>query len=172
MGALINFEVKKLPRVKLLGKELRYGMDALMRGDNPLPGFWDKCFAEDAFAPLEAQGAQVYDPSYVGVMTDWDRGDGDFSYIVGMLMREDTLAPEGYYSKLLEPAEIAVGYIQGKDTQDVCGNAHELTEQALKEKGYRCDGMAWSAEVYNCPRFTEADADGNIVLDYYIPLSE
>lgn len=171
MGVLIDFEVKSLPQLKLVGKELRHSMEAQMKGDNPLPGFWGECFGEDAFAPLEAQADQVYDPSYVGVMIDWARGDGMFSYVVGMLMKPDAVVPEGYYSVMLDETHAAVGYIRGKDTADVCDNAHELTEAALKEKGLNCDGMAWSMELYNCPRFTTPDADGNIVLDYYIPLN-
>ncbi len=171
MGTLVNFEVKKLPELKLIGKELRHGMEALMKGDNPLPAFWDECFGAAIFAPLEAQAAQVYDPSYLGVMLDWARGDGMFSYVIGMLMLPGAEVPEGYYCATLAETDAAIGYIRGKDTADVCSNAHELTERALKEKGLQCDGMAWSMELYNCPRFTTPDENGDIVLDYYIPLS-
>jgi len=42
--------------------------------------------------------------------------------------------------------------------------------QALTSLGYTNNDMTWCMELYNCPRFTEPDAQGNIILDYYIPI--
>lgn len=171
MSELIHFEIKELPALKLVGKELRYSRNALMQGDNRIPGLWDQCYAENAFAVLEAQTDCVFDAAHVGVMIDWDRGDGDFSYICGMLMRDDAVVPEGYVSRMLVPTKAAVSWIRGKDVADVCAKAHELTEQALQAEGYRNDGMSWCMELYNCPRFTTPDEKGQITLDYYIPVA-
>ena len=107
----------------------------------------------------------VYCPDYVGVMIDWYKGDGNFSYIVGMLMKAGVDVPDGFFSRALPAAKVAVGWIQGKDTADVCSNAHALTEKALKAEGYTCDTMRWCMELYNCPRFTQPDANGEIVLE-------
>ncbi|WP_024833748.1 GyrI-like domain-containing protein [Ruminiclostridium josui] len=172
MSELIKFEVKRLPGVKIVGKELRYNMEALMKGDNRIPDFWDKCFADGIFSLLEDQTDFIFDSSYVGVMLDWDKGDGDFSYIVGMLMKDGVSVPEGYYHKDLEETDVAIGWIKGKNTADVCSSAHPLTEQAIKEKGYKCDNMKWCMELYNCPRYTTPDENGHIVLDYYIPIND
>ncbi|ACL74788.1 hypothetical protein, partial [Ruminiclostridium cellulolyticum] len=68
MSELVKFEVKKLPRIKLVGKELRYNMEAHMKGDNRMPAFWDKCFANEIFLLLEKQTEFVYDSAYVGVI--------------------------------------------------------------------------------------------------------
>lgn len=171
MAEFIQLEIKELPSLLVVGKEIRYSMEALMQGDNRLGKLWDTCFAENIFAALEAQPDYVYDSSYVGAMTDWDRGDGDFSYICGMLMREGAQVPQGYRSCKLVATRVAVGWIRGTDTADVCANAHAQTENALKEKGYDCTGMRWSMEVYNCPRFTTPDENGRIILDYYIPIT-
>lgn len=170
MGELIKFNLKKLPSLKLVGKELRYNMEAHMKGDNRIPTFWEKCFADGIFSLLEKQVDLVYDNSYVGVMLDWDKGDGDFSYIVGMLMKDDAFVPEGYVCRDIEETDVAIGWIKGKNTADVCSAAHPLTEKAIKENGYKCDQMKWCMELYNCPRFSQPDENGDIILDYYIPV--
>lgn len=172
MATLINLEVKALPCLKLIGKEMRHNMAAMMQGDNPMGAFWGTCFAQNTFVPLEAQGDKVFDPAYVGVMLDWNRGDGNYSYVVGMLMHPDAAVPEGYYSADLEATSAGIGYIQGKDTGDVCSQAHELTEAKLKEAGHRFSHMTWCMELYNCPRYTTPNEHGQIILDYYIPLDE
>ena len=43
MGDLVKIEVIKLPKIFIVGKEIRYSDEALNKGDNRLPGFWDKC---------------------------------------------------------------------------------------------------------------------------------
>ncbi len=169
MAELIQFEVKELPKLVVVGKALRHNMEALMKGDNPIGGFWDKCFGENVFAPLEAQGSRIYDPSYVGIMCDWDRGDGDFSYIVGMMMRPGATVPEGYDTWEIQPTKAAVSWLRGENVGDVCSCAHGATEQAMRERGIAPEGMPWCMELYNCPRFTTPDDQGRITLDYYIP---
>jgi predicted transcriptional regulator YdeE len=170
MGELIKFEVKKLPGLKLVGKELRYNMEAHMKGDNRIPAFWEKCFEDGTFSLLEKQVDFVYDNSHVGIMMDWDKGDGDFSYIVGMLMKDGVSLPEGYICRDIKETDVAIGWIKGENTADVCSVAHPLTEKAIKENGYKCEQMKWCMELYNCPRFTQPDENGDIVLDYYIPV--
>jgi predicted transcriptional regulator YdeE len=145
-------------------------MEKLMQGDNRLGALWDKCFAENTFAALESQVEHVFDPSYVGFMTDWDLGDGDFSYIVGMMMKDGAQIPDGYIVKKLPACKAGVGWIRGDDVRDVCSNAHEQTTSALKGHGRQCETMRWCMELYNCPRFTTPDENGKITLDYYIPL--
>lgn len=170
MGRLINFEVAELPKLYVVGRELRYSMEALMGGDNRIPALWSTCFTDDTFSKLENQNELVFDASYVGVMTDWDKGDGDFSYICGMLMKEGVTVPNGYTAHEIEATRVAIAQIKGSDTADVCSNAHELTEKKLKDEGHSCDKMKWSMEFYNCPRYTEPDENGEIILDYYIPI--
>jgi predicted transcriptional regulator YdeE len=170
MGELIKFEVKRLPSLKLVGKELRYNMEVHMKGGNRIPSFWDNCFADETFSLLEKQADSIYDDSYVGVMLDWYKGDGDFSYIVGMLMKDGVTVPDGYVCRDIEGTDVAIGWIKGKNSADVCSTAHSQTEQALKKNGYKCHNMKWFMELYNCPRFTTPDANGDIILDYYIPV--
>jgi len=170
MGTLIRFETSEMPAVRVIGKQIRYSMDALMNGDNRLPALWDQCFADGIFEPLEAAAEHVHDPSYVGVMLDWDKGDGDFTYVCGMLMKPEAETPDGYVSYPIDATSVAIGYIQGGGVQDVCGTAHADTEKALRENGHTNANMRWCMELYNCPRFTTPDENGQIILDYYIPL--
>ncbi|MCL2321753.1 MAG: GyrI-like domain-containing protein [Oscillospiraceae bacterium] len=172
MGKLIKFQVADLPDVLLVGKEIRHSMEEQMKGNNPIPAFWDRCFAEDIFSVFQKQAYSIFKSDYVGVMTDWDKGDGDFSYIIGMLMKPGADVPEGYVSHVIKATKVAIGWIQGKDVADVCMNAHELTEKALEDKGHSCEKMTWSMELYNCPRFTSPDENGQIILDYYIPIDK
>lgn len=172
MGKLIKFEVTDLPDILLVGKEIRHSMEEQMKGINPIPAFWDGCFAEGIFSILEKQEDSIFNRDYAGVLTDWDKGDGDFSYIIGMLMKPGADVPEGYVSRHIKATKIAIAWIQGKDVADVCMNAHELTEQTLKAEGHNCDKMKWSMELYNCPRFTKPDENGQIILDYYIPIND
>jgi len=192
MGKLVEFRTIDLPELLLVGKEIRHSMEEQMKGSNPLPGLWDRCFGDGTFEALEKQRGFSYNPlcvsndnqklnckkkkcnhckhPYIGVMIDWDKGDGDFSYIVGMFMKPGAEIPEGFFSRKLDSVKVAVGWIEGKDVQDVCSNAHELTEQALKSNGFGNSSMKWCAEVYNCPRFTAPGENGEIILDYYIPI--
>ena len=170
MGRLVKFEIGDIPDILLVGKEIRHNMEEQMKGNNPLPGFWDKCFSEGIFEPLEKQESSIFDDAYVGIMTDWATGDGCFSYIVGMLMKPDAIVPQGFISRKIKAVKAGIGWIQGKDVSDVCSNAHELTEQKLKADGHSCEKMSWCMEFYNCPRFTTPDGNGEIILDYYIPL--
>jgi predicted transcriptional regulator YdeE len=169
VAELVHFEVKDFPAVLLIGKELRYSMELLMKGENRIPAFWDACFADGTFTRLEGQKDGIFDDAYVGVMLDWGKGDGDFSYVCGMLMKDGADVPDGYISRVLPASKVAVGWIKGTDTMDVSSAAHVLTERKLKEEGRTSDKMAWCMELYNCPRFTTPDADGKIILDYYIP---
>lgn len=169
MSKLVKFEVVELPKLCLVGKELRYNMDGHMKGDNRIPAFWEECFADGVFAELEKQPEYLFDNSYVGLMTDWDKGDGDFSYICGMLFNKGAAVPDGFVTRELEATKAGIGWIRGKDTADICSKAHELTVQAIKENGHNCDNVKWCMELYNCPRFTTPDANGDIILDYYLP---
>lgn len=170
MSELIRFETKELPNLIVVGKEIRYSMEKLMQGDNPIPKLWDECFAAGIFSALESQAEHVFCSDYVGFMIDWDLGDGDFSYVVGMMMREGAVVPDGYIAKKLPTCKAAVGWIRGDDVTDVCAKAHNLTVEMIHERGYQCETMRWSMELYNCPRFTTPDENGMITLDYYIPL--
>lgn len=168
MGKIIKCEIKELPKLFVVGKELLINMQE-HKTNNRMGGFWQDCFADGTLSTLEEQADFVFEDAYVGFMADWDKVDGNFVYVVGMLLKEGFILPEGFVARELPSQSVAIGWIQGKDTADVCAPAHELTEKALTEQGYTSQGMAWCMEYYGCPRFTTPNENGEIILDYYIP---
>lgn len=168
MAELINFEIKRLQKVVIIGKEIRYDINLMRQGGNPIPAFWGKCFEENIFAQLENQKDFIFNPDYVGLMYDFKRGDGMCSYIIGMLMKEEAKVPEGFKAFVID-GDVAIGYIKGEEI-DIYMNAHQLTEEAINKAGRSNLNMKWFMELYNCPRWTKVDGDGNRIMDYYIPL--
>jgi len=164
MAELIEFFIKDLPKLRVVGKTI--GVDWQKIGENnPIPAFWDKCFKDGTFAKIEENPDRIHDPSYVGYMTM-------NSYTCGMLVQPDFPVPKGYQFNDLEPVKVAIGWIKGQD-KDVFMNAHSLTDKALRTMGYIFNEKSgWSMELYNCPRFTERDAAGNVIMDYYIPVQK
>ena len=170
MDDIVRYEVIKLPRTIIVGKELRYSDEALNNGDNRLPGFWDKCYSENIFAPLESQKECVYINAHVGVFLDWNLGDGDFSYIVGMLMRGEITVPEGYFSRELAETDVALCWVKCKSIADTRTVPFESTAKLINKIGRSCANMKWCMDVYDHTRSNIPDDNGYVLLDCYIPL--
>lgn len=152
MVELVKLEIKQLPAMRVVGKTIRPELGA---NENPIPAFWEKCFGDGTFTTLDGMADNHLDISYVGWMADWTAGDGKFTYICGMLMKEDTPLPDGFESRDVPASTVAVGWIRGpeKETYPV---AHGLTQKALENEGYNVDDAAqWCMELYNCHRFTQ-----------------
>lgn len=166
MAKLVSLQINGLPEVRIMGKAIYPIMD---NNENPIPAFWGKCFNDGTFKKLEELKEHHIDSSYVGWMGDWDTSTGKFTYICGMLMKPGTPIPEGFIYRDVPASTVAIGWIQGLE-EDVYSAAHELTLKAMEEEGYKIDESAsWCMELYNCPRFTEPDENGEVILDYYIP---
>lgn len=165
MAKLVNFQINQLQDYRIIGKAI-YTMMGIK--ENPIPSFWGKCFEDGTFEQLEEMDDYHIDNSYVGWMGDW-KEDGTFTYICGMLMKQNTPVPEGYIYRDVPASTVAIGWIQGLE-KDIYPVAHEITQKAMEEKGYRADyGEGWCMELYNCPRFTTPMENGEVILDYYIP---
>ena len=169
MVKVIKFEVNVFPESRIIGKSIRVDMNKLSEGDNPIPVFWERCFADGMFATLESLSESKLDSAYVGWMGEWNDSEKSFTYLCGMIMKPDSNIPEGFNFQDVSETTVAVAWIQGTEPE-IYQNAHQLTTQSLSENGYQVDDNApWSMELYACPRFTEADANGCRILDYYIP---
>ncbi len=163
MANLVKIEFIEMPKVLVVGKTI--DVDWLkVHGDNPIPAFWKECFKEGMFQELESLSDYIYDPAYVGYMNM-------HSYTCGMLMKLGCPIPGGDFTSVeILPTKVALGWIRGKK-QDICMNAHALTEKALEDWGYMYNpDCKWSMEFYNRPRFTQKDEEGKVILDYYIPV--
>lgn len=170
MDEIVKFEIIELPKIYIVGKQLRYSDKALNGGDNRLPRFWDKCCEDRIFAPLALQPEYVFDSSPAGVFLDWDLGDGDFSYIVGLLMKEGVAVPMGYVSRELERTRAAWCQVKCKALADTRCAPFESTANAIKESGHDCSRMKWCIDLYHSIRSTVPDEKGNVILDCYIPV--
>lgn len=172
MAKVIHFEVVDLPKVYLVGKEIRHNIEDYIKGNNRIPAFWDECLADGTFLALEKQQSYIYEPAYVGACIDWDSGYGTFSYICGMLFKEGVTVPEGYVLREIGEEKIGMCWIKGKDAADVTGSAHTLTMQAIRNAGLCPNQMRWSMQLFTSSRFSIPDEKGEVILDYYIPLAK
>ena len=170
MSELIKFEVVKLPKLWIIGKELRYSDDALNNGDNRLPAFWDKCYQECIFNPLEAQAEYLFDTSHVGVFLDWYLDDGDFSHVVGMLMKDGATVPAGYFARELPETDVALCWFKCKSITETRTAPFEPIAEAIEKIGRSCENMKWCADVYHPSRSVTPDENGFVIFDCYIPL--
>nr|WP_319540440.1 effector binding domain-containing protein [uncultured Methanospirillum sp.] len=169
MAKIIKCEVCEFPEVYVLGKQITVPVPNTPE-TNPIPKFWEECFSDDIFEHLMEHKEYLFNDAYVGWMSDYSEENGIFTYICGMLVKSDlTIQVDGFVSRTIEPATVGIGWIQGTSTPEVCFAAHSLMEKALTDIGYSCKNPVWCMEVYNCPRFTQPDENGNIILDYYVP---
>jgi len=125
---------------------------------------WGDWWANGWFDVLENHAVKPVDPDYLGAM----HGD---AYWVGLLFPAGTIAPEGYESLEIPAADYALNYLYGKeDGADMYGpDALRLCTQAMEAQGlHQAPGVVM--ERYNCPRFTTPDAEGNVIIDYLIPV--
>jgi predicted transcriptional regulator YdeE len=166
---LVKFEVKKLPKLCVIGKEIRAKMTEMMGPNNPIPAFWEKCMSEDVFTTLgKALSESIYDSAYVGFMKMLN--EDEVVNVCGMLMKPDAKAPEGFVKYDIESFTAGIGWVQGKEP-DIYTAEHTLVEEALIKAGYTYDASkGFAIELYNCPRFTNPDENGNKTIDYYIPI--
>ncbi len=167
MAELIKFEFRNLPKIYVVGKEIKVKVSEVMM-NNPIPKFWKSCMEDCFFNDIDFNKETVYENSLVGFMSEIN-GDG-FSYICGVpLTHNEFTAPDDYTIKETEPMNVAVGYVKGKDVADVYMQAHQFTIEEIKARGYKTDMNSWCMELYNNPRFTQPDQEGNIIMDYYLP---
>lgn len=172
MARVFKFEIADMPKVYLVGKESKHNIQTHMQGDNRIPAFWDKCLADGTFKELEKQAEFLYEPGYVGSSINWEMGYGKFYYVCGMLFKEGVTVPEGYVMHEIGAVKAAKCWIKGKDSADVHSNAHTLTMQAIRKQKLCPNQLKWSMELNNGQRFSTPDENGEIILDYYIPLAQ
>lgn len=170
MPEIIQVCKEQLPALRLIGK--RY-TDA-DRGNGGFGHKWGEWFQNGWFAPLEALGeVKNIENGYLGFMRCYP----NFEYWIGMFLPADTPVPDGYSHIDLDAGEVGVCWIKGREDDGSIYGMHEKCLEKLKENGmgeYRKaeDGRAYFFERYNCPRFTEKDEQGNIILDYGIYLAD
>lgn len=155
---------ESLPQVKLVGKRF---VKQDMSDGGTFASYWQQAFEDGWFDVLrERKGIPGVSEDYLGAMRLL--GDsGDFEYWIGMFLSPDAEVPEGYESANIPAGDIGVCWLYGNDKSgELYGQeASDLSMASLTEKGWRFSEQGWFFERYNCPRFTEPDEAGNVILD-------
>ena len=168
MATLVNLSFTDFGPARVIGKEIKVSTSGEY---NPIPQFWMKCFEDGTFQVLEAMSAYILEPSYVGWEGEYDPSTGEFSYIVGMIMKPDTPVPYGFVSRDLPACKMAIGWVKGKEPE-IYTEGINLTAKAMGEKGYEYDDAeGYMIEVYTYERFVMPQERGEdeVILDLYIP---
>lgn len=165
MAEVVKFEIVDLPRLYLVGKEVRYHVETPMKDPNRIPSFWQQCFADGTFSTLETQSHLLYDHAYVGLLIDYDLCWGGFSYLCGMLFKEGVTVPEGFSIREIGGEKLGWCRIKGK-VPEIYANPHTLTEKAIQDAGHTPNGWVWKMELHG----QHPDENGDVVLDFVIPL--
>lgn len=101
---------------------------------------------------------------YVGAMRM--HADG-FEYWIGVIAAPGTAVPDGFSGVALPASNAAVAWIKGTDGPALYA-MHEACMRAFAENGWSPADDAWYIERYNCPRYTQPDENGEVILDYVV----
>ena len=168
MAEIIKVYKERLPDVRFIGK--RYTDDHRVNGD--FGHLWSEWFEKGWFKELEKLGELPMENGYMGFMRCYP----DFEYWIGMFVPPNAEVPEGYAYFDLPEGDVGVCWIKGSEDDGSIYDMHDRCLEKLGENGMgefktSEDGRAYFFERYICPRFTEKDADGNVILDYGIYLA-
>lgn len=161
---IVKVYKEKLPCIKLVGK--RYtNKDRDESGT--FARYWQQCFQE-GWPGILKQCRSIPEGSddLVGAMR-MIGNDGDFEYWIGAFLAPDAKVPDGFVSVEIPAGEVGVCWLYGNDKSGelYSKEASDLSMAALNEKGWKLSEKGWFFERYNCPRFTEPDEKGNVILD-------
>lgn len=168
MAEIIKVYRQSLPAMKFVGK--RYLEE--QKVDGTFGVYWGEWFEKGWFEPLKFNdgGEEPFEDcnAFIGLCRFTQ--DEPFEYWIGVFAPQSAEAPEGYQSLDIEAGDVAVAWIYGRepDVYMCCpisrmeSEGYELTNDS--------HGVQYGFERYVCPRFTEPDKDGNIILDmcYYV----
>jgi predicted transcriptional regulator YdeE len=165
VSEIVKFYTQKMPSMKLVGR--KYKEKDKINGT--FADTWLRWFSEGLFKPLEiGLDAGIEDnDAYIGLS---DCTKTDYDYWIGVFLPMDAAVPEGYESLELRAGTLGVCWVKGKEP-DVY---FHCCLDTLKAEGWKWaedeNHRSVCFERYACPRFTEPDGNGDIILDqcYYI----
>ena len=168
MGAeIIRIYTEEMPATRFIGK--KYFMED--RENGSFSSKWGEWFQNGWFEIIEKQSDQdlsqwfVEGGAYIGL--ERLKENEPFEYYIGIFMPEGTPVPAGFEALDFPASLLGVGWIKG--TMENIFIWEEIRDRLILE-GYKPvadeQDALWSFERYTCPRFTDPDEDGNIILDY------
>ncbi|SFJ58879.1 hypothetical protein SAMN02799624_05131 [Paenibacillus sp. UNC496MF] len=174
MGAeIINVRKEHFPSLRFVGK--RY-TDKDRGADGGFGNKWNEWSQSGWFDVLEKLGPlEEVENGSLGFMGCSD--NNAFEYWIGMFFPEQTAVPEGFASIDLPESDVGICWIKGRsDNGEIFGaEPHRMCMDKLAEHGLgqfrdnlKGNDRKWwhFFERYNCPRFTNKQPDGTVILDY------
>lgn len=159
---ILETRLETYPAVKLIGK--RYS-DNDRDADGSYASKWDEWFRNGWFSQLKG-GIETISDDYVGMDRFTSAG---FEYWIGILMAPEDPVPQGFETVEIPAGDLAVSLVWGKPGPEIFGmDALMACFAAWTERGWHPAKDAWYLERYNCPRFTQPDAEGNVILDHCV----
>lgn len=155
---IIDVKMEHCPAARLIGKTY---------AGRPNWGEW---WANDWFAVLEKQPSIAFNgDAYLGAVRIVN---GAPQRWIGMLFAENAPVPEGFEAVDIPPMDYAVFYLRDKEHSGdfYTMETHNRCLETLKAQGLARKEDDWCFERYNCPRFTAADENGCVILDYAIAI--
>jgi hypothetical protein len=113
MGAkLLKFEVVNFPDARLLGKSIAVPLDIGIN-DHIIEDLW-KTVKETGSLDclLNMRNKLTESKDYVGWMGDFTPGDGQYTYIAGVLFEPEIEVPKGYECRDIKSCEMAIGWLK------------------------------------------------------------
>lgn len=172
MAEITKVFKEHIPAVRFIGK-IYTNAD---RQDGGYGAKWGEWFQNGWFDELEKLGVQEeIENGYLGLMGCGDEWENSFIYAIGMFFPPETNVPDGYEFIDLPESDLGTCYIYGKEQGDNIYGMHDDCMKKLSEAGMgvlredimNSSNRKWCFfERYNCPRFTNPDENGKIILDY------
>ncbi|MDD3400453.1 MAG: GyrI-like domain-containing protein [Eubacteriales bacterium] len=169
MAEIVKTEVISLPNVKLIGR--RY-TDKDRNEYGNFSNYWGQWFSEGLFDKLRAcKGLKGISNDFIGAIRCTGNG---FEYWIGILMAPSDVAPEGFEQIDIEACSMFVCYVFGnRDNGELYSQSTiDKCYEKLEKVGLHATERGWKFERYNCPRFTNPNKVGNVILDYCISLED
>lgn len=167
MYEIVKTYKQAIPAMRFIG--IKYGNEDRVNGS--FAAKWGEWFETERFHELDslvtADLIHEYEDFHaqMGLMR-WKEGE-EFEYWIGRFLPEGTVVPEGYNSIDFSASYLGVCWLHGTQPE-IYGKEHECANK-LAEEGYELvtdeEGAWWFFERYGCPRFTQPDQDGNVILD-------
>jgi predicted transcriptional regulator YdeE len=162
---MTSFTKKRMPSSKIIGLPLRCKVDHSK--ENPIPSFWGTCFKDGSVAKLEALEGRLEKNALLGWCGEYNPEDHNFTYVIGILAEENTIAPAGMKEISLPESDFAVATFEGIEP-DIFRHAHELAFDELKKAGLEYDPTRGCEIEWYDERFCKDE--NKKVIDLYIPI--
>ena len=161
MPKIIKVQKKHMPSVRFIGKPYSHE-----DGINGYGHRWGEWFQHGWFDQLETLGkVEGIEDGYIGFIHC-------SNYWIGMFVPLGTEVPDGFSHFDIPAGDVGVCWIHGNSDDGSIYNMHTQCRDALRENGmsnFKEDAAFF--ERYVCPRFTDPDENGDVILDYAVYLA-